>query len=65
MLTGEYDYSCTPEISRATAAKIPGAEFQVMQGMGHFPMAENPVLFMKYLRPALSKLHARLLARLK
>ena len=56
MLTGEYDYSCTPEISRATAAKIPGAEFQVMRGMGHFPMAENPELFLKYLRPALAKL---------
>jgi len=56
MLTGEYDYSCTPEISRATAAKIPGAEFEVMRGMGHFPMAENPELFLEYLRPALAKL---------
>ena len=59
MLTGEYDYSCTPEISRATAAKIPGAEFEVMRGMGHFPMAENPELFLQYLRPALAKLRAR------
>jgi pimeloyl-ACP methyl ester carboxylesterase len=56
MLTGEYDYSCTPEISRATAAKIPGAQFEVMRGMGHFPMAENPELFLTYLRPALAKL---------
>jgi len=56
MLTGEYDYSCTPEISRATAAKIPGAQFEVMRGMGHFPMAENPELFLEYLRPALAKL---------
>jgi pimeloyl-ACP methyl ester carboxylesterase len=56
MLTGEYDYSCTPEISRATAAKIPGAQFEVMHGMGHFPMAENPELFLEYLRPALAKL---------
>ena len=59
MLTGEYDYSCTPEISRATAAKIPGAEFEVMRGMGHFPMAENPELFLEYLRPALARLRAR------
>lgn len=59
MLTGEYDYSCTPEISRATAAKIPGAEFEVMRGMGHFPMAENPQLFLQYLRPALARLGAR------
>jgi pimeloyl-ACP methyl ester carboxylesterase len=60
MLTGEYDYSCTPEISRATAAKIQGAEFEVMRGMGHFPMAENPELFLTYLRPALARLGARL-----
>jgi pimeloyl-ACP methyl ester carboxylesterase len=59
MLTGEYDYSCTPEISRATAAKISGAQFEVMRGMGHFPMAENPELFLEYLRPALAKLRAR------
>lgn len=59
MLTGEYDYSCTPEISRATAEKIPGAEFEVMRGMGHFPMAENPELFLAYLRPALAKLRGR------
>jgi len=56
MLTGEYDYSCTPESSRASAAKIPGAEFQVMQGLGHFPMAENPELFMQYLKPLLKRL---------
>jgi pimeloyl-ACP methyl ester carboxylesterase len=59
MLTGEYDYSCTPEISRATAEKIPGAEFEVMRGIGHFPMAENPELFLEYLRPALARLRAR------
>jgi pimeloyl-ACP methyl ester carboxylesterase len=60
MLTGEYDYSCTPEISRATAGKIAGAEFEVMRGIGHFPMAENPELFLAYLRPALARLRARL-----
>ena len=60
MLTGEYDYSCTPEISRATAARIPGAEFEVMRGLGHFPMAENPELFMTYLWPRLERLRARL-----
>ena len=30
MLTGEYDYSCTVELSEATAAIIPGARFQAM-----------------------------------
>ena len=58
MLTGEYDYSCTAEHSAATAAKIPGARFQVMQGIGHFPFAENPRLFAEYLLPILQDLPA-------
>ena len=56
MLTGEYDYSCTPEASRSTAAKIAGAQFQMMKGLGHFPMTENPEVFLEYLRPALARL---------
>jgi len=56
MLTGEYDYSCTVEASAATAAKIPGVRFQAMEGMGHFPFAENPVLFARYLLPILQEL---------
>ena len=56
MLTGEYDFSCTPEMSRQTAAKIPGAQFRMMQGLGHFPMTENPEAFLDYLRPALASL---------
>jgi pimeloyl-ACP methyl ester carboxylesterase len=56
MLTGEYDYSCTVELSQATAAKIPGVRFQAMPGIGHFPFSENPVLFAEYLRPILAEL---------
>jgi pimeloyl-ACP methyl ester carboxylesterase len=56
MLTGEYDYSCTVEMSAATAAKIPGVKFQAMNGIGHFPFAENPTLFAEYLRPILDEL---------
>jgi pimeloyl-ACP methyl ester carboxylesterase len=53
MLTGEYDYSCTVEMSAATAAKIPGVRFLAMAGIGHFPFAENPPLFAEYLLPIL------------
>jgi pimeloyl-ACP methyl ester carboxylesterase len=56
MLTGEYDYSCTVELSEATAAKIPGVRFQAMPGIGHFPFAENPRLFATYLLPVLEEL---------
>lgn len=59
MLTGEYDYSCTVEHSAATAARIPGARFQAMAGIGHFPFAENPPLFAEYLLPILEELRAR------
>ncbi|MGI9421849.1 MAG: alpha/beta fold hydrolase [Hyphomicrobiaceae bacterium] len=53
MLTGEYDYSCTPEASEATAAKIEGAKLTVMKGLGHFPMSEDPDRFKSYLYPVL------------
>jgi pimeloyl-ACP methyl ester carboxylesterase len=56
MLTGEYDYSCTVELSEATAAKIPGVTFKPMAGIGHFPFAENPRLFAEYLLPVLQEL---------
>lgn len=59
MFTGEYDYSCTPEMSLSTANQIPGAEFQVMKEMGHFPMSENPELLMDYLRPVFERLLQR------
>jgi pimeloyl-ACP methyl ester carboxylesterase len=57
-MVGEYDYSCTPELAKATAAKIPGARFTLMRGLGHFPMAEHPRRFLSYLRPALAQLAA-------
>lgn len=56
MLTGEYDYSCTPEMSRTTAKQIPDAVFYKMQTLGHFPMCENPSLFVEYLYPVLEKI---------
>ncbi len=59
LLTGAYDYSCTPDMSRQTAAKIPGAHFQAMQELGHFPIAENPDAFLQYLLPILSALDPR------
>jgi pimeloyl-ACP methyl ester carboxylesterase len=58
LLTGEYDFSCTPEDTRLTAEKIPGARFTVMTEIGHFPMAENPVQFRRYLLPILDEIRA-------
>jgi pimeloyl-ACP methyl ester carboxylesterase len=58
LLTGEYDFSCTPEDTRQTAEKIPGARFTVMKDIGHFPMSEHPAQFRKYLLPLLDEIRA-------
>ncbi|NNF80716.1 MAG: alpha/beta hydrolase [Rhizobiales bacterium] len=60
MLTGEYDFSCSPEMSQTTADAIEGAKFQVMEGMGHFPMSEHPEAFKDYLMPVLDEIRADL-----
>ena len=54
MMTGEYDYSCTPAMSEATAAKIEGAHFWTMAGLGHFPICEHPTAFRPHLDRALT-----------
>lgn len=56
LLSGEYDSSCTPERTKATAARIGGSKAVVMEGMGHFPMSENPELFRQYLLPVLEEI---------
>ncbi len=48
MLTGEYDWSNTPEMTEKTAEKIPGAKHKAMKGLGHFPATENPKVFVGY-----------------
>lgn len=53
LLTGEYDFSCTPEDTLRTAAGIPGAQVTVMRELGHFPMSENPRQFRGYVLPVL------------
>jgi pimeloyl-ACP methyl ester carboxylesterase len=59
LLTGEYDFSCTPEDTKRTAAMIPGAEVMIMKEMGHFPMSENPKLFRSYILPVLEKIRSQ------
>src|SRR3546814_14082906 len=53
LLTGEYDYSCTPEDTQRTAAAIPGARAVIMKKQGHFPMSENPARFRESILPVL------------
>jgi pimeloyl-ACP methyl ester carboxylesterase len=53
LLTGEFDYSCTPDMTRAAANAIAGARLVIMDGMGHFPMIENYSVFRTFLLPEL------------
>jgi len=54
LLTGEFDYSCTPEMTQAAAKAIAGSRVEIMKGMGHFPMIENYPGFRQYLLDALN-----------
>ncbi|HTT38826.1 MAG TPA: alpha/beta hydrolase [Burkholderiales bacterium] len=56
LLTGEYDFSCTPEDTLRTAGAISGAKVTVMQELGHFPMSENPTQFRSYILPVLDEI---------
>jgi pimeloyl-ACP methyl ester carboxylesterase len=56
LLSGEYDYSCTPEETLAVARSIAGSEVTIMKGLGHFPMSENPAEFLGHLLPVLEKI---------
>lgn len=59
LLTGEYDFSCTPADTLRTAGTIPGAKVTIMKEVGHFPMSENPSQFRKYILPVLDDIRQR------
>jgi pimeloyl-ACP methyl ester carboxylesterase len=59
LLTGEYDFSCTPADTQRTAKSIPGAQVTVMKELGHFPMSENPAQFRRYILPVLDRIRAQ------
>jgi pimeloyl-ACP methyl ester carboxylesterase len=58
LLTGEYDFSCQPDDTLRTAAKIPGAHVTIMKEIGHFPMSEHPAQFRRYLLPVLDAIRS-------
>ena len=42
LLTGEYDLSATPALTAELARLVKARHFEVMKGLGHFPMSESP-----------------------
>jgi len=59
LLSGEYDSSCTPERALATAERIKGSKVSIMDGIGHFPMSENPAAFREHILPVLDEIRER------
>ena len=57
LLSGEYDYSCTPQETLEVARSVAGAEATIMEGLGHFPMSEDPERFIGYLKPVLESIN--------
>ncbi len=58
LLTGEYDLSATPEMTRELAEAVNATHFEIMKGVGHFPMSEDPDTFRTYLIPVLDQIRA-------
>ncbi len=58
LLTGEYDLSATPALTAELAKQVNATHFEVMPGLGHFPMSEAPERFLGHLRPVLEKIQA-------
>jgi pimeloyl-ACP methyl ester carboxylesterase len=56
LMSGGYDFSCTPDDMKRTADAIAGAKLVSMPSLGHFPMTENPELFLGYLHNILDDL---------
>lgn len=56
LLSGEYDLSATPQMGRDLAKAVNATHFEVMEGLGHFPMSEDPEKFRTYLLPVLEKI---------
>ncbi len=59
VMSGDYDWSAYPAAAQELADKVPGAAYTLMEGMGHFPMCEDPAQFKKYLMPVLDDIEAR------
>jgi pimeloyl-ACP methyl ester carboxylesterase len=56
ILSGQYDSSGTPAHGRAAHDAIAGSTFAEMEGIGHFPMSENPEAFFAHLEPVLERI---------
>ena len=60
MYAGEYDFTCPPAHVEASARRIgKGVHYEMLKGLGHFPMSENYALFRPTLVRTLAEIEAR------
>jgi len=60
MYAGEYDFTCPPAHVEASAKCIgEGVHYEMLKGLGHFPMSENYELFRPTLVRTLEEIEAR------
>ncbi len=45
-----------PEAGEELARRIKGATYRTMEGLGHFPMSEDPERFREYILPVLDEI---------
>ncbi|WP_419925424.1 alpha/beta fold hydrolase [Candidatus Poriferisocius sp.] len=58
IMNGEHDVSGTVEAGIEAHQAIAGSTHTAMEGVGHFPMQENPAAFIGYLLPVLDEIEA-------
>ncbi|MEM9725852.1 MAG: alpha/beta hydrolase [Pseudomonadota bacterium] len=56
ILNGEYDWTGSCEKGEAAHRAIRGSTWTRMEGLGHFPMSEDPEAFLRYLTPLLDRI---------
>lgn len=54
-VVGDQDGSTPPDLVRATAAMIPGARFEIIEGCGHIPCVEQPERLAALIEPFVRK----------
>ncbi len=55
VLNGEYDWASSPDMGEELARRVKGLRYRTMEGLGHFPMSEDPARFREYIAPVLEE----------
>ena len=58
VLGGDYDWSANPAACKELCDAVKCSSYTLMEGMGHFPMSEDPAKFKEYLLPVLTQIEA-------